>query len=231
VLLYEVVKCRNVRGVDFSGKLRDIFDQYSRVGHDGAVTGGVGKRFCLLKDGPLGRVIVRDLVKTPCRDIIEKLRTLFHDFYLHDTTGDNISLETHLFYKGLREEDPKVKDAREKLRSSQWILDMINAHLASKWDVDNDGSLHSTPLRPNPSASGDRPKRKAPDDDEKRDSKIHKGGHLPSESVLSGNGSSSQSRGLRARGSRLSGTTSLGASHTTCSSFTSRRSNLNPGAG
>ena len=231
MLLYEVAKCRNVRGVDHSGELQHVFDQYSRLGHDDAVTGGVGKRICL-KDGPLGRAIVRDLVKTPCRDIIEKLRTLFHDFYLHDTTGDNISPETHLFYKCLREEDPRVKDAREKLRSSQWILDMINAHLASKWDVDNDGSLHSTLLRPNPSASGDRPKRKAPDDDDKRVSKIHKGGRLPSESVLSGNGSSSQSRGRRARGSRLSSTSSRSASHTTYSSFTSRRtSNLNPGAG
>jgi len=230
VLLYEVAKCRNVRGVDLSGKLRDVFDQHSYMDHNGNVTGGVGKGICL-KDGLLGRVIVRDLVKTPCKDIIEELRTLFHDFYLHDTTGDDISPETHLFYEGLRAEDARVKDAREKLRSSQWILDMINAHLASKWDVDNDGSLHSTLLRPNPSASGDRPKRKAPDDDDKRVNKIRKGGLLPSESVLSGNGSSSQSRGRRARGSRLSSTSSRSASHTTCSSFTSRRSNLNPGAG
>jgi len=230
VLLYEVAKCRNIRGANRPGELQNVFDQYSRVGHDDAVTGGVGKHICL-KDGHLGRAVVHDLVKTPCRDIIEKLRTLFHDFYLHDTTGDDISPETHLFYKCLREEDPRVKDAREKLRSSQWILDMINAHLASKWDVDNDGSLHSTLLRPNPTASGDRPKRKAPDDDDKRVNKIHKGGLLPSESVLSGNGSSSGSRGRPTRGSRFFSTSSRSASHTTYSSFASCGSNLNPGAG
>jgi len=230
VLLYEVAKCRNVTRTDLSGELQNVFDQYSRVGHDDAVTGGVGKRICL-QDLYLGPLIFRDLVKTPCREIIEELRTLFHDFYFHEPTRVDLSLDALLYAEHLRESDPKVKDARERLCSSRWILDMIKRHLASKWDVDDDGSLDSTLLRPNPTASRRSNKRKAPCDDDKRVSKMHKGGVLPSESVLSENGSSSRSRGRPTRGSRLFSTSSRSASHTTYSSFASCGSNLNPGAG
>jgi hypothetical protein len=43
-----------------------------------------------------------------------------------------------------REEDPHVKAACEKLSSSTWALDMMNRHLACQWNVDDDGSLHTT---------------------------------------------------------------------------------------
>ncbi|KAH9960890.1 hypothetical protein BC827DRAFT_1384148 [Russula dissimulans] len=228
VLLYEVVKCRNVRGVNLSKKLQGVFDQYSN--RDGNVTGGTGKHDCL-NNAHLGPLIILDLVDTPCRDIIEELRALFRDFYLHDTTGHDLNSNTLLIAKCLRESDPKVKDARERLSSSQWILDMINRHLASKWNVDDDGSLYKILLRPNPSASRKR-KRKAPSDDDKREpfDKIPKGRLRPSGSVRSGGGSSSRSRGHH-RGSPLTTSSSRSASHPTYSSLLSHGSNLNPGAG
>ncbi|KAH9953895.1 hypothetical protein BC827DRAFT_1379725 [Russula dissimulans] len=231
VLLYEVTKCRNVRGANLSGELQSVFDQHSEVKRDGTVTGGAGKRICL-KSGYFDPLMVLDLVKTPCKDIIEELRALFRDFYFQDRTGDDLGSDILLLAERLRESDPKVKDARERLSSSQWIFDMINRHLASKWDVDNDGSLYTILLRPNPSASRKR-KRKAPSDGDSRETsnKIPKGRLRPSESVPSGNGSSSRSRGHRG-GSLLTTSSSRTASHsTTYSSLLSRSSNLNPGAG
>ncbi|KAH9960891.1 hypothetical protein BC827DRAFT_1376549 [Russula dissimulans] len=228
VLLYEVVKCRNVRGVDLSKKLQDVFDQYSS--RNGNVTGGTGKHDCL-NNAHLGPITVRTFVKTPCRDIIEELRALFRDLYLYDPAGDDADSDTLLYLERSRESDPKVKDACERLSSSQWILDMINRHLASEWDVDSDGSLYKTLLRPNPSASRKR-KRKAPSDSDKREpsNKIPKGRLRPSESVPSRNGSSSRSRGHRG-GSLLTTSSSRTASHPTYSSLLSHGSNLNPGAG
>jgi len=226
VLLYEVARCRNVKGVKISKESQKVFDQYEREGHDDAVKGGDGKRACL-QTSYLSPLTVLGLVKTPCRDIIEELRALFHHLYLNDTSGDDVDSDVLLYAERLRESDPKVKEARERLHSSHWILDMINRHLTSKWDVDDDGSLDNALLRPNPSPSTNPNKRKAPGDDDKRVSKVAKGRSLPSESALSGGGSSSRSRRRRTKG--FVSTTSPSASHTTYSSFASRGSNLNPG--
>jgi hypothetical protein len=224
-----VAKCRNVTGEDLSGELQSVFDQYSNVKRDGTVTGGEGKRICL-RNGYFDSIIIRSLVKTPCRDIIEELRALFRDLYFYESTGGNLDSDTLLFLEHSRESDPIVKDARERLSSSQWIIDMINRHLASKWNVDNDGSLYKILLRPNPSASRKR-KRKAPSGDSRETSnKIPKGRLQPSESVPSRNGSSSRSRGHRG-GSLLTTSSSRSASHPTYSSLLSHGSNLNPGAG
>ena len=119
--------------------MRDVFDQHTEMDHDGNVRGGTGKLYCLYKI-ELDKGIVRKLVKTPCRKIIEELRALFFDFYRFSEDSDSDSST---------DEDLRVKaqEATKKLRSSEWILAMISRHLSSKWDVDDDGSLHKTSVR------------------------------------------------------------------------------------
>ncbi len=103
-----------------------------------------------------------DLVQTPCRAILEELRSLFHDFYLcvPNKIG-RMSSVAQLMLTAEREQDPRFREAHEKLRSSEWILAMISRHLASRWDVDDDGSLYRTELCLDLSASRKRRKRKA----------------------------------------------------------------------
>ena len=161
-------------------QMRHVFDQHTDMDRTGMITGGQGKLACV-RDGILDRSLVRDLVRTPCKGIIEGFRALFRDFYLYMPTLIDVSTEARLSYEADREEDPQVKDAREKLSSSQWILDMINRHLASQWNVDDDGSLHTTVLHPDSVASRDRRKRKAPDsrDDEDKNFNQRRKGRLP----------------------------------------------------
>jgi hypothetical protein len=62
-----------------SKKNENVFDQHTDMDRNGNVTGGKGKLFCLL-NGELNKTTSMNLVKTPCREIIEDLRTLFRDF-------------------------------------------------------------------------------------------------------------------------------------------------------
>ena len=158
--------------------MRAVFDHHTDMDRTGMVTGGQEKLACV-RDGKLDRAIVRALVRTPCNGIIEDFRALFRDFYLHVPTVADVSLG--LFYEADHEEDPQVKDAREKLSSSKWVLDMINGHLARQWNVDDDGSLHTTVLHPDSVASRDLRKRKAPDsqDDENGNFNQRRKGRLP----------------------------------------------------
>ena len=41
-----------------------------------------------------------------------------------------------------QEQDPQVKDAQKKLNSSQWILDIMNRHLASEWGMVDERNCH-----------------------------------------------------------------------------------------
>ena len=165
VLLYLVVKCRNITGEDLSENMKDVFDQHTDMDRNGNVTGGKGKLFCL-RDGELNSSVVYDLVKTPCGDIIEDLRTLFHDYYLYIPAHVTRISNARTVYESKRERDPRVREATTNLSSSEWILEMINGHLSSKWGVDDDSSLHKTVLRPDSAVSRDRRKRKAVDSNE-----------------------------------------------------------------
>jgi hypothetical protein len=167
VLLYLVAECRSVSSWVIPGEMRCVFDQRTDLGRDSDVTGGTGKISCL-QDGYLGSSIIGDFVNTPCKDIIEEFRTLFRHFYTHLPPQADLSSDMRSLVEAKREQDPLVKDAREKLSSSQWILDMINKHLASKWMVEDDGSLHKTVLRPVSFASRNPCKRKASDSGEGR---------------------------------------------------------------
>jgi hypothetical protein len=168
VLLYQVVKCRNSKRLSLEEQMRAVFDQHTEMDHDGIVTGGSGKLLCLHK-GKLGETIVRMLVKTPCRNIIEDLRDLFRDFYLFTEEVPDLPEGSDLDDLPIQEDERgqgsrvQVQEATKKLSSSEWILETINRHLSSQWDVDDDGSLHKTMLRPDSVASKDRRKRKAED--------------------------------------------------------------------
>ena len=147
--------------------MRNVFDQHTEMDHNGVVTGGKGKLFCL-RDGELNLSVVYNLVKTPCRDIIEDLRTLFHDFYLHIPAHETRDPDALLVYEAKRKRDSRVQDATKNLSSSGWVLETINRYLSSEWDVNDDGNLHKTVLRPDSAASRNRRKRKALDSNEEQ---------------------------------------------------------------
>ena len=159
-----------------------VFDQHTDLDRDGIVRGGSGKLACL--DGlSFSRFAVYDLIRTPCRALFEELRSLFRDLYLHVPHDTDFSPDAQLMLTAEREQDPRVREAREKLRSSEWILAMIGRHLASRWDVDDDGSLRKTELRPDPSASRQRRKRKAADIDDGMTFNQRRKGQLPPSST------------------------------------------------
>jgi len=162
-------------------QIQHVFDQHTNIDRTGKVTGGEGK-LGSVRGGYLDQTMLDDLVQTPCKDIIEDFRALFRDFYLYVPTAPNVSLKTKLSYEAKREQDPQVRDAREKLCSSRWVLDMMNGHLARDWNVDDDSSLHMTVLHPDSVASRNRRKRKTPDsrDDEDENFNQRRNGRLPS---------------------------------------------------
>ena len=61
--------------------MRNIFDFHTTANRDGESRGGGGK-LCFRRQVELHPGVVKLFVKTPCRDIIEELRALFHDLYL-----------------------------------------------------------------------------------------------------------------------------------------------------
>ena len=167
MLLYLVVKCRNLKGLNLEEQMRDVFDHHTEMDHNGVVTGGRGKLLCL-RNGELGEKTVWKLVKTPCRNIIEELRDLFCDYYLfaelepEDSEDGDFPVHEDERLQGSRNHKSiRVRQATKKLSSSEWILEIINRYLSFKWDMDDDGSLQKTTLRPDSAASRDRRKRKA----------------------------------------------------------------------
>ena len=208
LLLYLVIKCRNVRAMNLVDEMREVFDQHKNMDRTGMVTGGRGKLACL-REVFFDKEMLDDFVQTPCKDIIEDFRVLFCDFYRHVPTTADVSLKTKSTSEAKREQDPLFKIAREKICSSRWILDMMNEHLARDWNVDDDGSLHMTVLHPDSVASRNPLKRKASDsrDDEDEDSNQRRNG-----SPRSTLANSRWSRGSLPRDPRIRPGTATGAS-------------------
>jgi hypothetical protein len=170
-----------------------------------------------------------DLVQTPCKDIIGDFRALFCDFYLHVPTATDVSLETKLNLEAKREQDPQFKIARDKIRSSRWILDMMNGHLTRDWNVDDDSSLHTTVLHPDSVANRNPLKRKASDsrDDEDEDSNQRRNGRPRSTPANSRRSRGSLPRDPRIRpGPATRASSSRGASGASSRSVPARSSRL-----
>ena len=158
--------------------MQEVFDYHTPRDSAGVVRGGNGKLICL-GDHQLSSVFVRDLVETPCSDIIEEMRSLFHDFYLHMQAGE-LSSRIRSAIQARRERDSRVQNARKKLDSSDELLAIMNKHLASTWNIDNDGSLDLSEPRANPSASRNRRKRKAGDkEDSEQNIRLRRIGRMP----------------------------------------------------
>jgi hypothetical protein len=128
----------------------------------GIVRGGKGK-LTTLRNGEIDPITLDRLVNTPCRDIIQELTSLFHDFYLHLSVRIESGSLFLSKYEAKGQADPGFQDAHKRLRSSEWVLDMMNRHLASEWEVDDNGSLHQMVLHPDSKGSRNRKKRDAPD--------------------------------------------------------------------
>ncbi len=131
--------------------MEHVFDQHTEMDVNGNITGGKGKLACL-RNVELSKNIVRNLFKTPCRKIIEELRALFRNFYLLADAAPNLS-EDHDPDGSSTDEDEREQSLRVQKATKKLSL--------SKWDVDDDGSLHKTMLRPDSAASMARRKRKA----------------------------------------------------------------------
>ncbi|KAH9174768.1 hypothetical protein EDB89DRAFT_2241537 [Lactarius sanguifluus] len=180
VLLYLVAKCRGPRNV--SKQMQIVFDQSDDMDDDGIIGGGTGKLNCLRQAAQaLGPRIVHGFVQTPCKDIIEELRSLFNNLYLYVEPPADITPSMELDIKSDREKDERVQDAVKKLQSSEEVLSIINEHLKSRWD-DNDGSHYKDRFRPSPdpATSRNRRKRKAEDDDGKDFNERRRGRFPPS---------------------------------------------------
>jgi serine/threonine protein kinase len=192
VLLYQVAKCR-AAGLNLDEEMQNVFDFHTKLDEHGIVRGGKGK-LNTLRNGELDSSTIDALVNTPCRDIIRELTSLFHDFYLHLSARMDLGSLFLSKYEAKRQADPRFLHAHKRLRSSEWVLDMINGHLASEWEVDDDGSLHQTALRPDSKGSANCKKRQASDcKDDKLDSFGMQDGRMPPGfSVSSNDGLSDQ---------------------------------------
>jgi hypothetical protein len=135
VLLYLAVKCR---GISYEEDMKAVIDQHYDMDDNGNVAGGTGKLFCL-RDRELNSSVVKSIVKTPCKDIIEELRALFNDYYRYSKGGLRVPNDPTVNTQ--REKDPGVLEATTNLSSSEWILKMINGHLSSKLGVDDDSTV------------------------------------------------------------------------------------------
>ena len=178
VLLYQVVRYRD-RKMGLRDTMVDVFDQYEskKVGRS---RGGKGK-LAVLQGTELSTPIVMSLAfRTPCSSIIEELRALFHDFYLFVVYQTGLEPEVVEMYEKSRETDPRVQEARSKLQSSEAFLAILEKHLNSAWDVDDDGSLDLSEPPLGSSASRNRRKREAGDsNDDGRNIHVRRRGLMP----------------------------------------------------
>jgi hypothetical protein len=130
VLMYEVVRHRNDQLRDLPEMIRKVFDQQSEP-NKGMVWGGSEKRHCLVNFA-LSRDTIKYLVQAPCSAIIEKMRSLFHDLYLHEGHR-RFSSQVRLRIEEARNQDPRVQCAHEKLRTSVAFNSWQS--LKSIWDL------------------------------------------------------------------------------------------------
>ncbi|KAI0297791.1 hypothetical protein B0F90DRAFT_1669320 [Multifurca ochricompacta] len=178
VLVYQIAKCRSPGKTDTSMAMQLVFDGHSVVGSDNLVRGGVGK-FYFLRGSHILPDTIEWLAATPCSDIVEELRTLFCDLYLHVVPEYDGFKARKQEILAKQEKQPRVQDARKKLSSSDWVLSIFDKHLATRWEVDDDGSLCKDEFRLDSSASRNRRKRKASDGDDNRTTDERRKGHFP----------------------------------------------------
>jgi len=143
--------------------MRDVFDQHYDTDKDGITRGGRGK-LASLRGVELNSSNIAYLVKTPCSHIIEELRSLFNDLYLYLPAKLILNPDFQSSIESQREKDETVQNAIRTLRSSKEVLTIMNKHLASSWDVDDDGSYDKVDFCRDPAVSRSRRKRKAEDD-------------------------------------------------------------------
>jgi len=160
VLIYEIARYRSEKTETAESHIRKIFDQHFKADGAGMVKGGNGK-LSFFAGVLLSTSFFEVTVETPCGAIIEEMRSLLRDLYLHLEVGDNPVLQSKI--KEKRRADPRVDRAREKLQTSDAFLVIMKKHLESEWDIDDDGSLDLTDPQPDPSASRNLRKRKADD--------------------------------------------------------------------
>jgi hypothetical protein len=162
--------------------MADVFDQYEskKIGRS---RGGKGKLAVLGGTELTTSTILNLTFRTPCSAILEELRALFHDFYCFVSYRAPTEPEVVERYQKLRETDPRVQEARGKLQSSEAFLAILEKHLNSAWDVDDDGSLDLSEPLLDPSASRNRRKREAGDsDDGGRNIHVRRRGLMPPKS-------------------------------------------------
>ncbi|KAI0296733.1 hypothetical protein B0F90DRAFT_1014957 [Multifurca ochricompacta] len=185
VLLYQIVRCRKIPKINLSETIQKVFDDQTDKPYDGLFRGGEGK-LLFLKDLHISHWFIELLTTTPCKDIIEEFRSFFNDLYLHAVGSYKFPKILKSKIEAKREQDPRVKDAREKLRSSEWMLWVFNHHLAAKWDVKDDGSFCKTEFRLGSSAARTGRKRKATtDSDDGRTTDERRRGRMPPSSTPS----------------------------------------------
>jgi len=139
--------------------MKHVFDWSSEPDKAGFVKGGDGKMACVtgIKFSPS---IIETLVRTPCCAIIEEMRSVLRDLYLH-MEAVQIIAHTQSRIAERRKNDPRVEQAREKLQTSDVFLAIFERYLGTAWDINDDGSLDLTEPQLDHSASRDRRKRKA----------------------------------------------------------------------
>src|SRR6266850_2808578 len=136
VLLYQIVRGRD-RKKALRQEMVDVFDQYESVKRNRS-RGGKGK-LNVLRDAVLStRTIMGLTFKTPCSAMIEDLRALFNNFYLFVDYREGLQPEVDAMYEEMREENPRVQEARKKVQSSEAFLAILRTHLSSGWDVNDD---------------------------------------------------------------------------------------------
>ncbi|KAI0297805.1 hypothetical protein B0F90DRAFT_1819123 [Multifurca ochricompacta] len=160
VLVYQIAKCRSPGDNDMLKAMQLVFDDHSGVGSDNLVRGGVGK-FDLLGGAHIRPEVIAWLAATPCIPEYNKFKAMKQEILAK------------------QEKQPRVQDARKKLSSSDWVLSIFDKHLATRWEVDDDGSLCKDEFRLDSSASRNRRKRKASDGDDNRTIDERRRGQFP----------------------------------------------------
>jgi len=158
VLMYEIVRYRDHKPLFSEQNIQKVF---------GRPTGyfdrtGMGKLCCVI-DHTFSSFLIEIFVKTPCCKIIEEMRSLFGSAYPNHYMDPTISPSEQSTDEEGTGQGLSVREAREKLRTSDAFLAILEKHLQSEWDIDDDGSLDRPDLQPDGPASRKRLKRKAED--------------------------------------------------------------------
>ena len=166
MLLYEIIRYRDCESLYPEQSIHEVFGR--PAGYFDSP--GEGKLKCIF-NLRISSLIVEILVKTPCRGIIEEMRSLFRGLY---TDFDMDFLEQSSDEEDTGRGPPAiVNKARKKLRTSDAFLAILENHLQSEWDIDDDGSLDRPELQPDGSTSRRHLKRKTEDRSDSSEENIH----------------------------------------------------------